>query len=129
MVKRKPNPCCPVHGCNAKQPHTKDKQVSALMFLVEHPEQMASVVHDAIGELGNAACNELNSKHYLAFISRLRQVEELYMRTLCLLVLASPEEQPHIVSGAMPNGLSRYYEAVSPAIFTGQPNWKMFSRG
>ena len=55
-----------------------------------------------------------------AWLSRLRQPEELYVRTLYLLFIANEKERHHILSGDMPNGLSGLYEKVNMEVFEGR---------
>jgi hypothetical protein len=83
-------------------------------------DKMASWTLAAMAELGESICRDLMEAKAFAFHTRVRQPEELYIRTLYTLFLASDEELPHIMSGAVPNGLARYYEAVNKEIFDGR---------
>jgi len=58
----------------------------------------------AMAELRESICRDLVNKKVFAFHTRVRQPEELYIRTLYALFVASKEEIPHILSGATPNG-------------------------
>jgi hypothetical protein len=52
--------------------------------------------------------------------TRVRQPEELYIRTLYALFVAADEELPHILSGATPNGLFNLYREVNRVVFEGR---------
>lgn len=125
----KVNSFCSVAGCRTKSPHAEDSVVAGLINLCNQPHNMAALVHDALRELGNAACNELAHDQFLAFISRLRQIEEIHFRTLYLLLFATPNERDHILSGAMPNGLRGYYRKINEAVFNGQGDWEAAQAG
>jgi hypothetical protein len=71
----------------------------------------------AMTELANSICRDLSEGKAFAWLSRLRQPEELYIRTLYALFIASEAELPHILSGAMPNGLSNLYSKVNEVVF------------
>jgi hypothetical protein len=117
--KKKPNPHCPVPGCETIQPHAADQIVEGLIRAFAPPVRMTKVVWGAMMELRDSICADLREKRWLAFQARLRQPEELYVRTLYALFVASDEELPHIISGNMPNGLSRLYSAVDKIVFDG----------
>jgi hypothetical protein len=121
---KKLNPNCPVFGCRAKLPHRQERHVDALMRLVELPQLMCGYVMDGLAHLGNSACNDLANHNALGFLTRQRQIQELYLRTLYLLLLADTAEQIHMVSGAMPNGLSGYYRKVNEVIYHNQTDWE-----
>ena len=84
------------------------------------PEYLAALVHDAIGKLGDSILRDLQDRNFFAFQSRLRQPEELYIRTLYVLFIATPEELPHIFSSALPNGFTKLYREVNRVIFEGR---------
>jgi hypothetical protein len=46
--------------------------------------------------------------------------EEIYVRTLYTLFIATKEELPHIVSGDTPNGMMGYYKPVNKLVFEGR---------
>jgi hypothetical protein len=74
--------------------------------ITELPHLMCAYVSEGLGRLGNSACNDLANRNALGFLTRQRQIQELYIKTLCLLLIADPPEQEHMVSGEMPNGMS-----------------------
>jgi hypothetical protein len=123
------NPHCPVNGCRTKKPHRQDRHVEALMRLVELPHLMCGYVMDGLAQLGNSAGNDLANLNALGFLTRQRQIQELYLRTLYLVLLADPAEQIHMVSGDLPNGLGRYYRKVNEIIYHNQTDWEEVTPG
>lgn len=117
--KNKSNPHCPVAGCQTKKPHVDDPIVKALMMEFSPPEKMTAWVLAAMAELRESICRDLEAKKVFAWHSRLRQPEELYIRTLYALFVASEKELPHVISGDTPNGLSRLYSEVNRVVFDG----------
>lgn len=120
MSKKKLNPHCPVSGCRTTKPHADDPMVKGLILAFAPPEQMTLWVRTAMAELSESICRDLMAKKVFAWHSRLRQPEELYIRTLYTLFIASEAELHHILSGDMPNGLSRLYEGVNRLVFEGR---------
>jgi len=118
--KKKGNPHCPVAGCQTKKPHADDPIVKALMMEFSPPEKMTAWVLAAMAELRESICRDLEEEKVFAWHSRLRQPEELYIRTLYALFVASDKELPHIISGDMPNGLSGLYSQVNKVVFEGR---------
>lgn len=77
-------------------------------------------MRSAIVELGQSISRDLAEGKYLAWHTRLRQPEELYIRTLYALFIATEKELHHIISGETPNGLSGYYRQVNRLVFEGR---------
>ena len=73
-----------------------------------------------MAELRESICRDLADKKVFAFHTRIRQPEELYIRALYALFVATNEELPHILSGATPNGLSSLYREVNRIVFDGR---------
>ncbi len=73
-----------------------------------------------MAELRNSICRDLDDQQLLAFITRLRQPEELYIRTLYALFIATEKELHHILSGEMPNSFSGLYSRVNEVVFEGR---------
>ena len=117
VKKKKANPHCPVNGCKTTKPHADDPIVKGLILTFAPPEQMTLWVRTAMAELSESICRDLMAKKAFAWHSRLRQPEELYIRTLYALFIATEKELHHILSGDMPNGLSRLYEEVNKVVF------------
>lgn len=120
MAKKKINRNCPVPGCRASKPHADDPIVKGLILQFASPEQMTLWTRVAMGELAESICRELEENKVFAWYSRLRLPEELYIRTLYALFVATEEELPHILSGAPPNGLSDLYSRVNDVVFEGR---------
>jgi len=84
------------------------------------PDKMAQWSLVAMAELSQSISRDLADKKVFAFHTRIRQPEELYIRTLYALFVASDSELPHILSGAMPNGFSSLYREVNRVVFGGR---------
>lgn len=97
-----------------------DPVVQGLHREFSQPQKLASWVKAAIVELIQSIESDLLSKRFLGYLSRWRQPEELYCRTLYVLFLAKDDELPHIFSGARPNGFAPIYRAVNQQIFDGR---------
>lgn len=80
--KKKTNPHCPVAGCQTTQPHADDPIVQGLILEFAPPEKMTLWARTAMAELSESICRDLVAKKVFAWHSRLRQPEELYIRTL-----------------------------------------------
>jgi hypothetical protein len=117
---KKQNPHCPVSGCQTAAPHLDDPTVQALMLEFAPPGKMCKWTLAAMAELGESICRDLESKKVFAFHTRVRQPEELYIRTLYVLFIAPDAELPHIMSGATPNGMAQLYREVNRVVFGGR---------
>ncbi|MGB8768499.1 MAG: hypothetical protein WCC92_02720 [Candidatus Korobacteraceae bacterium] len=120
MSKLKANPHCPVQGCKTVKPHADDPAVKGLIQLFASPEQMTFWVLHGMAELRDSIVRDMKEKKLLAWITRLRQPEELYIRTLYALFIASERELHHILSGEMPISLSTLYRKVNQTVFEGR---------
>lgn len=116
-MSNRPNWHCPVSGCRTTAPHVDDPTVKALMIAFAPPAEMTKWTLAAMAELAQSICRDLESKKVFAFHTRVRQPEELYIRTLYALFVAPDDEIPHILSGATPNGFSRLYREVNRVVF------------
>lgn len=94
--------------------------VKALIAEFVPPERMTYRAFTAMGELSASMNRDFEEGRLFAFLSRMRQVEELYIRTLYTLFVATEPELPHISSGDWPNGLSGYYAKVNELVFEGR---------
>lgn len=117
---KKINPHCPVEGCATKEPHADDPIVKGLILEFSPPVRMTLWARTAMAELSESICRDLMAKKVFAWHSRLRQPEELYIRTLYALFIATEKELHHILSGEMPNGLSPLYNEVNKVVFEGR---------
>ena len=77
-------------------------------------------MRSAIAELGRSISRDLAEGKYFAWFTRMRQPEELYVRTVYALFIATEKELHHIISGETPNGLAGYYRAVNKIVFEGR---------
>lgn len=117
---KKVNPHCPVPGCRATKPHADDPIVQGIIAEFAPPDKMTSWVLAAMAELGRSISRDLAEGKWFAWHSRLRQPEEMYIRTLYALFIATEKELHHLLSGDMPNGFSGYYRAVNERILGGR---------
>jgi hypothetical protein len=91
-MSNRPNANCPVSGCRTTAPHVDDATVKALMIAFAPPAEMTKWTLAAMAELAESICRDLENKKVFAFHTRVRQPEELYIRTLYTLFVASDEE-------------------------------------
>jgi hypothetical protein len=117
---KKPNPNCPVPGCRAKQPHSADFLVKALVDRFAAPDKCLTWVLAGMAELRDSVIEDILDGRLFSWYTRMRQPEELYFRTLYLLFLASDDEVPHILSGDPPNSFSHIYDKVNEVILEGR---------
>lgn len=120
MPKNAVNPNCPVNGCRTNKPHNDDPIVQSLIAEFAPPEKMTLWVRVAMAELRESICRDLQENKLFAWYSRLRLPEEMYIRTLYALFIATEKELIHILSGAAPNGLSPLYAKVNEVVFEGR---------
>jgi hypothetical protein len=122
MKKKKPkvNPNCSVQGCKATAPHTNDLIVKALVQNMSDPAKVAHWTLASIAELGKSMAADLAADRRFALLTRSRQQEELYIRALYALFIATPDEVIHIMSDATPNSFSLMYRKVNTTIFGGK---------
>ena len=114
------NPHCPVPACKTDRPHADDPVVRGLICEFAPPDKMTFWVLHAMAELRDSICGDLADRRIFAWYTRLRQPEELYIRTLYALFIAGEKELHHILSGDMPNGLSGLYSKVNAVVFEGR---------
>lgn len=107
-------------GCKTAQPHEDDPIVQGLIAEYSNSERMAQWVLSVMAELRQSIFQDIENKRILAWFSRLRQPEELYIRTLYALFVATDKELHHILSGDRPNGFSLYYPKVNALVYGGR---------
>jgi hypothetical protein len=88
------------------------------------PVNMTFWVLAGMAELRDSIVRDMKEGQVFAWFTRLRQPEELYVRTLYALLIADERELHHILSGDMPNGLSGMYEKVNEVVFEGRGRLK-----
>jgi hypothetical protein len=116
MAKKK-NPHCPVPGCQTRKPHADDRIVKALIETFGTPEKMTHWTLAAMVDLRDSIIRDIQDKKIFAWFTRLRQVEELYIRTLYNLFVANEKQLHHSLSGEMPNSYALFYEDVNRVVF------------
>jgi len=109
-----------VSGCRTTGPHAGDPIVQGLILQFAPPEKMAIWTRVAIAELRESICRDMAENRVFAWYSRLRLPEELYVRTLYALFIATDKELIHILSGVTPNDLSPLYSKVNEVVFEGR---------
>jgi hypothetical protein len=127
--KKKINPHCPVSGCRTTKAHADDQFVKALLLEIAAPERMAIWAAHAMEELRDSICRDIAEGKTLSWHARLRQPEELYIKTLYCLFIATSSELDHILSGEVPNGLSSMYDKVNQVIFEARGTLKAQHQG
>ena len=73
-----------------------------------------------MADLGRSIDRDASEGNLFSWVTRLRQPEELYFRTLYLLFIAKSDEVPHIMSGERPNDFWPIYEAVQKLVYQGK---------
>lgn len=120
MAKKKPNPFCPVRGCKTKTPHTNDPVVQGLIAWTAQPQLIAGLAFAGMTALRESISRDVMENRMFSWLTRIRQVEELYIRALYLLLVADESVIPHFLSEEHPNGLAQLYQQVNESIFFGK---------
>jgi hypothetical protein len=123
------NPFCAVPGCKTKQRHEDDPVVQGLIGLLTCPGKLIAVVRSAMEELISSLENDLAANRTFAWLTRLRQPEEMYIRMLYVLFVADGCEVLHVLSGSPPNGMSALYKRVNEVVFEGRGELQAKKRG
>jgi hypothetical protein len=129
MVPKAPNPFCPVVGCKTKTPHLNDPLGAGMMREFSQPERLAQWSLVAMLDLRLSIIADIEANRVFAWQTRLRQVEEIYIRALYALFVASDDELPHIFSGALPNSVTVLYRKVNALVFEGRGDWEVKKPG
>lgn len=111
---------CPVKGCRAKQPHTDEPLIKALLQRYTAPDKLLGWVQASLGQIHDSILDDYKSNRHFGWITRLRQIEELYFRTLYITLLIPDAEIPHWLSGEPPNSLTAIYKEVNAEILKGR---------
>jgi hypothetical protein len=129
MAPKAPNPFCPVAGCKTKAPHIDDPIVAGMMREFSQPERLTQWSLAAMVDLRESIIADIQANRAFAWQTRLRQVEEIYIRALYVLFVAKDDELPHIFSGATPNSVTELYRKVNPLVFEGRGEWEIRKPG
>jgi hypothetical protein len=84
----KKNPHCPVPGCRTKKPHLSSPTTAGIHHAFSKPEQLAEWVKMCIVELVQSVIQDVNSGRFFAYLTRWRQLEEMYHSSLYILFVA-----------------------------------------
>jgi hypothetical protein len=112
------NPHCPVKGCSGTTHHTDDPMVKVMMLM--KPQELTTLVSQALLQIRESVTADGAAGRTFGWITRLRQVEELYMRCAYVLLLSPDDEVPHIFSSDTPNSFDFIYVKVNEAVFAGR---------
>ena len=111
---------CPVRGCHATQPHTDDPLIKALVLRYTGPDRLLGWVQASLDQIHDSIVDDYNRNRHFGWITRLRQIEELYFRTLYITFLTPDDQIPHWLSGEPPISFTRIYKAVNEQILKGR---------
>jgi hypothetical protein len=103
--------------------------IKALAERFSQPDKCLQWVQGAMIEIQASMAADTENGRVFAWYTRMRQVEELYFKTLYILFLASDQEAIHILSGQMPNSFSAIYDKVNKAIMNGRTGLKEIKPG
>jgi hypothetical protein len=103
--------------------------VAGMMLTFSKPESVAWWSLASMVDLRLSIAADMDAKRLFAWQTRLRQVEEIYIRALYVMFIATDAELPHILSGEQPNSLVDLYRKVNEAIFNGQGIWETAQPG
>jgi hypothetical protein len=109
-----------VPGCKAARPHLENEVVQGIIRAFSDPVQLTSWVKMCIAELRNSVADDIKSGRLYGYITRWRQPEELYYRTLYVLFVAEENAVPHVLSGEMSNGFVAIWRRVNEVVFEGR---------
>lgn len=107
-------------GCRTQRPHSESEVVQGLLRAFADPAQLASWVKGCIAELRDSVRDDVNNGRLFAYLTRWRQPEELYYRTLYVLFVADENEIPHVLSGELPNGFTAIWRKVNECVLEGR---------
>jgi hypothetical protein len=107
-------------GCETKVPHLADPIITTLFDRFAQAGKGLRWVLIGMQELRDSFRDDVERQRFFAWFTRMRQVEELYCRTLYLFLVATDAEIPHILSGDPPNSFSGIYRRVNAEILEGR---------
>jgi hypothetical protein len=111
---------CPVVSCRTDKPHTDDLVVRTMLTYFDTPALIAWQALVGLTQLRDSMQDDLNGNRSFAFLTRLRQIEELFHGMIYCLFAATPEERPHFLSEAPPNGFDYIYKVVDNRLCDGR---------
>ena len=113
---------CPL--CNTPHPHTDDPIVSEIVLLFADPASLTLRSLEALADLRSSIISDISERRFFAWQTRLRQIEEIYIKALYCVFFADRAELPHIFSGREPNSILRFYRKVNEEVFEGRGTWE-----
>lgn len=90
------------------------------MKLRTQPALLAGYADAGLTALRESIVMDIKEKNTFAWLTRFRQTEELYVRTIYALLVVSDDRIPHFFSEVYPNGLRDIYDEVNRIAFAGQ---------
>jgi hypothetical protein len=117
---RKQNPDCPVPHCKGRTPHENNPTVVHLVAMWKEPALLAAYAFTGLSSLKNSIERDIEKDDVVAWLTRSRQVEELYVRAIYALFIATEDEIPHFFSEEQPNSLAYIYKQVNDVAFAGK---------
>lgn len=87
------------------------------VMMLMKPEELTTLASQALLQIRESAAADMAAGRTFGWITRLRQIEELYMRCVYVLLLSPDDEVPHIFSGDTPNSFDFIYVKVNDGIF------------
>lgn len=91
-----------------------------MMRAYDDPKQLAGWAEAGMKELVLSFMQDMEAGRNFAWLTRLRQIEELYVRALYILLIAKGTEVPHLLSNMLPNGFTALYKKVNTSVFEGR---------
>jgi hypothetical protein len=121
MAKTVPhNRFCDVDRCKTDRPHTDDPVVRGMLTYFDTPALIARQALIGMTQLRDSMQDDLKGNRSFAFLTRFRQIEELFHRMIFCLFAATPEEIPHFLSEAYPNKFDDIFKLVNQRVCEGR---------
>lgn len=83
-------------------------------------QDLTNLVSQALQQIRDSVTADMEAGRTFGWITRLRQIEELYQRCVYVLLLSPQNEIPHMFSGDTPNSFDFIYEKANDAVFVGR---------
>lgn len=90
------------------------------VMMAMKPQELTTLVSRALLQIRESVMADMAAGRTFGWITRLRQIEELYMRCVYVLLLSPNDEISHIFSGDTPNSFDFIYVKVNAAVFAGR---------
>lgn len=116
----KQNPHCPVPHCKGRTAHEDNPTVVRLVAMWKEPALLAVYAFTGLSSLKDSIERDIEKDDVIAWLTRSRQIEELYVRSIYALFIATEDEIPHFFSEERPNSLAYIYKQVNEIAFAGK---------